>query len=82
MRNLNSNEIVEVYIGDNEYIGFTYETYLKFKEAYLQLDKEAEKHQLDKNEVGLISSSGNHIILSYAKYVVQYLEMNFESEVA
>ena len=82
MKAKNLNKTVTVYIGDNEYVGFTYETFKKFESAYKYAMNNIKANNLDINEYAITSEQGHAIILSYAKYVIEYLEMNFQEEVA
>lgn len=70
----NREKIANVYIGGDEYVGFTKETYLIFKKNVLDGIEKAEKNHENLNEIAIVSSMGHVIILSYAKYMVQYLD--------
>lgn len=79
MKSVFENEkVVSVYIGDDNYVGFTRNTYRKFKHSYFEALKEVELNGLDTNDYGIVSSNGDVVILSYAKYMIDYLETSFE----
>ena len=73
-----NEKVIPVYLGDDKYIGFTKNTYRKFKHSYFEALKEVELKGLDTTEYGIVSSSGDVINLSCAKYVISYLETSFE----
>ena len=77
----NLDKTVTVYIGDDKYVAFTYETFKKFESAYINAVKNIKANNLDMNDYAITSEYGHTIILSYAKFVIQYLENNFKSEV-
>ncbi len=75
------NKSVSVYIGNDEYVEFTFETFNTFKSAYVNAVENIKTNNLDMNDYAITSEYGHTIILSYAKFVIQYLENNFKSEV-
>jgi hypothetical protein len=74
MKTNREERIARVYIGGNEYVNFTKETYLLFKKIVLCGIEQAKKNNEDLNKLMVMSSMGDVFLLSYAKYMVQYLD--------
>ena len=71
--------MVQVYVGNDEYVTFGKNAYKKFETLYFNALKEVELSGDNEDEYCI--TIGEHIIiLSYAKHILNYLHSAFEGD--